>query len=143
MAFVTTNYQLASENDNAGGLTAVTSITDGTNVFAEPQGLFDITRGESVIQSNGVAGFRGYPSLTWISNMTVKQYWYLVDNYEGLVTIKTAYGGLTWANYNAVLTLPDPAQMTRTVFLASSHAAAFVGPGFLNVRWAFTRLEAL
>lgn len=143
MAYVTTNYKLAPGNDNAGGLTLITSLTDGTYAFAEPFGLGNLNRGQRQTLANGTISRRGFPRAQWISDMLVTQYWYLVNNYEGLVTVRLAYGGTTWANYNAVLTLPDPEEMTYTVFAASDVQAGFIGPGFRGVLWTFTRLEAL
>ena len=143
MAYLTVDYQLAANNNNAAGLTLVTAITDGTHTFAEPLGLSRISRGQRMTLANGTVSRRGSPRLQWQSSMTVKQYWHLVNTYEGPVTIRTPYGGITWANYNAVLTLPDPEDLNYVVFAASDHAASFIGPGFLNVLWTFTRVTAI
>lgn len=139
MAYLTTDYRLAAGNDNAGGLTAVTTITDGSYPFLEPLGLPLSSRGERVTQSNGVVTRLGYPRAVWISPLTMSQWVYLKDNYEGLVTVKLALNSITWANYNAVLTLQDPEEMPFTTFTGPE----LVGPGFSEARWTFTKLEAL
>jgi len=143
MVYLTTNYQIASGNDNAAGLTAITALTDGSNTFVDVLGLPSIMRGSRETLANGTTSRRGFQSQTWVSDLLIGQYWYLVENYEGLVTVKSAISGTTWANYNGVLTLQDPSEMTYVVFAASDHEAGFQGPGFRSARWMLTRLESL
>lgn len=143
MAYLTTDYKIASGHNNAGGLAAITALSTGGILFTEPLGLPNINRGQRITLANGVTSRTGKPRARWISDMLVAQYWYLVNNYEGLVTVRLAYGGTTWANYNAVLSLPDPDEMESVVFGASDHDADFEGLGFRNVQWTFTRLTAL
>lgn len=139
MAYITTDYKLASGHNNAGGLTAITSITDGTTTLKEPFGLGGINRGQRITLTNGMTSRIGLPRAVWISPMLVSQYWYMVANYEGLVTVRLAYGGTTFANYNAVLTFGDPDEMEFISFANSS----FLGAGFRAVQWTYTRLDAL
>lgn len=143
MSYVTTNYQLASGHDNAGSLTAVTSLSVSNVAFVEPQGIPFVNRGRRIILANGVTNRTGKPRTDWVSDLLYTQWQYLVDNYEGLVTVKLALDGATWSNYNGVLTLQDPAEMEYVVFAAASHDVDFVGPGFRNARWSFTQLVAL
>ncbi|MHC4558867.1 MAG: hypothetical protein ACYS80_16365 [Planctomycetota bacterium] len=143
MAYVTTNYQIASGYNNAAGLVLITSLTDGTNTFVEPTGLFTQRRGRREVRGNGIVGRSGFQSSQLISDMLVSQYWYLVDNYEGFVTVKIPVGSTTWANYNAILSLPDPAEMEQVSFAGSDHEHNFVGPGFRSVQWSLSRLAAI
>ncbi len=143
MAYLTTDYQIASGHNNAGSLTAITSLSVSSIAFTEPHGLPFSNRGNRITLSNGAPSRVGRPRMYWVSDMLVAQYWYLVNNYEGLVTIRTPYGGTTWANYNAILTLPDPDEMQSVVFAGSSHDPDFKGAGFTGVRWTYTQMVAL
>lgn len=139
MAYITTDYRLSVGHNNAGGLTAITSITDGTTTLKEPFGLGGINRGQRIILTNGMTSRIGKPRAVWISPMLISQYWYVVNTYVGLVTVRLAYGGTSFANYNAVLELSDPDELEYLSFANSS----FLGPGFRAVQWTYTRLDAL
>jgi len=108
MSSITTDYKLASGHNNAGSLTAITSITDGTLALIEPQGLPFYTRGIRRYRADGNVNRAGVKSSALVfSYMTVSQYAYLKANYEGLVTVRLALGSTTFANYNATLVLPE------------------------------------
>jgi len=143
MAYVTTDYQLAAGNGNAAGLTAWTSLTDGTNTFIEPQGLPFSLRGRREIKTNGIVGRVGFPRVVLRSDLLYTQWLYLVNNYEGFVTVRLAYNSTSWANYNAVLSLADPEEMTSVIFAGGFEQHNFFGPGFQNAPMTFTRLVAL
>lgn len=150
MPYLTTAYQIAAGNNNAGGLTAITSLSDANGIsFVEPFGLGLQTRGQRQTRANGTIARRGFPRAIWTSNLLLAQWEYLKDTYEagaataGLVTVRLALSGDTFANYNAVLTLQEFEEMEYTVFAADGTVADFTGPGFRNAQWLFTRLEAL
>lgn len=143
MAYVTTDYKLAAGNDNAGGLTAFTSITDGTNTLIEPHGLPFALRGRREVRTNGVISRAGFPRVVLRMDLLHTQWLHLIDTYEGLVTVRLAYNSTSWANYNAVLGLADSEEMTSISFAGGFDQYDFFGPGFLNAPLTFTRLEAL
>jgi hypothetical protein len=143
MPYLTTNYQIAAGNDNAGGLALVTTLSDGNGVyFKEPQGLDKQSRGLRVYRANGTVARQGHNWVYWTSPVLLAQYEYLKDNYEGLVTIKTAFHSETFANYNAVLTLPDFGELDQVSFRGSSDDPTFTGLGYWLIWW-FTKVEAL
>jgi len=143
MACVVTNYQISSGYNNAGGLALITSLTDGSNNFLEPTGLYFQRRGKREIRGNGIVGRSGFQATKLISHMLVSQYWYLVDNFEGFITAKIPIDAATWSNYNAILSLPDPAEMERVNFAGGSEDGGFTGPGFKGVEWTLSRLSAI
>ena len=140
--WITTNYQIYPGWNNAGSLALITSYQGADNVyFIEPLGIPNASRGESRIMANGVPDWRGYPAIDWIFGyITFKQWEYAKTNWEGLVTIKTALNSSTFTNYNAVLRLDDPNQMTYDNGLRT---AAYCGGAFINAPFHLTQLEAL
>ena len=80
----------------------------------------------------------------WMVGLLVTQWEYLKDNYEGSVTIRTLLNsGSTFANYNAILTLQDPREMTSTIYGGAGTSSNFEGAGFQNALLMFTRLEVI
>ena len=143
MTYVTTDYKLASGYNNAGGLVSFTSITDGTNTLVEPHGLPFANRGRRETRTNGLVTRTGFPRVTLRSDLLYTQWLYIINNYEGFVTVRLPYNSTTWANFNAVLTMPDPEEMDYVVFAGGFDQHNFYGPGFRDVAWAFTRLVSL
>lgn len=139
--WVTTNYQIYPGNDQAGSLAVITSYADADSVaFIEPAGIPFARRGEAVSRSNGTLAQRGFASIDWVFGwLTYKQWEYAQSNWEGLVTIKTAANSSTFANYNAVLHLDDPADMTWGIV----HTPTYNGGAFIDAPLHFIRLEAL
>jgi len=144
MPFLTLNNQIAAGHDNAGGLALVNTLVDADGVYLlNPiNSLKKQTRGLRVTRCNGTTARQGFASVYWESPVLLAQYEYLKDNYEGLVTIKTAYHSKTFANYNAVLTLPDFNEMDALMFNSYGGDPTFTGLGY-NLIWWFTALEAL
>jgi hypothetical protein len=119
----------------------VTSYSDTAGVaFIEPAGIDSAQRGELRTRCNGTPGWLGKPSIDWIFGwLTFKQWEYAKDNWEGLVTVKTALNSSTFANYNAVLRVEDPAQMTEALIQTSTYS----GLAFINAPFHLTGLVAL
>lgn len=148
MACITTDYKIAAGNDNAGGLTAITALTDANSVsFVEPRGIPTQNRGLRQTRANGTIARIGKQRQVWTSNLLIAQWEELVSTYEGanqgLVTIRTAINGTSFANFNAVLTLQDFDEMDYVIFSADGNVADFFGAGFRAAQWTFTRLVAL
>lgn len=144
MAYLTTNYQIAVGNNNAAGLALVTSLSDTNSIsFQEIQhSLREQSRGLRVYRANGTAGRQGHDWVHWYSPVLLAQYEYLKDTYEGLVTVKTAFYSETFANYNAVLTLPDFNELDAVMFNAAGNDNTFVGVGYW-LKWWFTKVVAI
>ena len=143
MAYMTTNYQIAAGNNNAGGLALVTSLTDANSIaLQEPRGITDQSRGLRVRRANRTVARQGLSWVRWFSPVLLAQYEYLKDNFEGLVTIKIAFHSETFANYHAVLTLLDFHELDTVVFAGITGDPNFVGPGKQLV-WEFTAVEAI
>lgn len=144
MAFLTNNNQIAAGNDNAGGLALVTTLTDGNGIyFQEPLRWLDKqSRGLRVTRTNSTVARQGKQRLQWYSPVLLAQYEYLVDNYEGLVTIKTSFYSETFANYNATLTLMDFDESDVVVFNGAYNDPTFTGPG-IWLSWVFTNVRTL
>jgi len=150
MTFITTDYKIAPNWNNAGSLVAITALTDANGVaFLEPQGLPRQSRGLRVFAANGTVSRIGKSRVVLTSNLLLAQWEYLVATYEedatykGLVTARLALSGSTFANYNAILSLQDFEAMDSVVFAADGNTPDFYGPGFRNAEWTFTIEEAL
>lgn len=139
--WVTTSYKIYPGNNQAGNLALVTSYTDTSSVaFIEPGGIPHARRGSPRTRSNGTTARVGFASIDWIFGwMTFKQWEYAKNNWEGLVTIKAAANSSTFANYNAVLRLDDPADMTFGIVYTPTYS----GGAWINAPLHFTHLEAL
>ena len=145
MASFTPTTQIASGHDNAGGLTLITSLTDSNSVpFVMPRALPNHTRGQRRVGVDGAITRIGKPSFTMVSSvMTILQYQYVLTNLEGLITIRLPVTGVTYANYNATLWMPDESELTYVYLTGSSYAPNFTGPGYRDVVWNVIRMEAL
>lgn len=149
MAQIIPDYQLAAGNDNDGGLTLLTSITDANGIaFVMPRGLPGRLRGERRIRLDSTDGRIGFSSTQWeFSAITVAQYSLLLGTYEGLVTIRIALSGTTFANYNAVLSMPDERDLTYIPNLLrlgkQIGSIGGLGPGYSDVICSLRKLEAL
>ena len=143
-SWVTTNYQIAAGHNNTAALTLVTSLTSsGMTAIVEPVGIHLWTLGERRVALNGKVLREGFKSTAWeFSYLTVVQLKYLRHTFEGFVTIKTAIDGVTWGNYNAVLSVPDASELSYVAFITDV-TRGYVGGGYQNVRLTFTRLEAI
>ena len=149
MSVIVPDYQLAAGHDNAGGLTPVDEIADSNGVtLVMPRGLPFRGRGQVRTRLDGTTGRIGFNSTQWLSGvMTVDQLSTIYSTYEGLVTIRIALTLTTFANYNAVLRMPDEAELE---YLANIYRIGLqtgtgggLGPGYRQVPWFFTKLEAL
>lgn len=150
MAKIIPDNQIAAGNNNAAGLTLVTSLQDDNGInFLKVRSLPFRNRGQRRYRLDGTVAFIGAERVEWRSSaMTVAQYDYLIDNYEGLVTIRhptrAISGGLyVFANYNAILELPDEQDLEYIQLRGSGIASGFTGPGYKDVVWVFRKLEAL
>jgi hypothetical protein len=149
MAQIIPDYQIAAGNNNAGGLTPVNQLVDSNSInFVMPRGLPFRVRGLVRVRLDGTTGRVGFNSTQWISSvMTVDQLSTIYSTYEGLVTIRIALTSTAFANYNAVLRMPDESELEYITNVARiGHQISTnggLGPGYSSVPWFFTKLEAL
>ena len=135
------DYQIAAGNNNVAGLVAIESITPaGDHAFFCPRGYGFYNPGDFKIRGTGLMFNSGFPSVTWrFTVMTFEQDYYLRNTifgdsaaWSGLVTVRTdARREGTFANYNAVLILPKPVELT------------WRAPVFVDYDLLYTRLVAL
>ena len=112
------DYQIAVGFNNVGSLVNVEDIQDlDGNKFASPNVL---NLNENLTPTVGLTVSRsGYEIVTWNLTLLTSQYayfrtTYLNGGYDGAVTIRTTTEQFnTYANYNARLRIPPPAQLTR------------------------------
>ncbi len=145
MVSIIPDTQIAAGNDNAGGLALISSLSDSNGIyFVMPRALPGQRRGVRRKQLNGPTTFIGKNSVVMRSAvMTVLQYQLLLDTYEGLVTIRLALDGITYVNYNAVLSMPDEADLTYIPNIVRISNQGDCGPGYSDVDWTVTDLVAL
>ena len=145
MAKIYPNYQLADGNDNAGALAAFTSITDSNSIpFVMPRGKGSRNRGVRRDRLNGTQARVGKDSISLMfTAMTLEQYNLLLATYEGLVTVKIALTGTTFANYNAVMVCPDEEELTYVRNMSYPFWSDYKGPGYRDVPITLRKLEAL
>ncbi len=135
------DYKIASGYNNVAGLTNLEAITPtGDRSFFSPVAYSAFRGGVRHIRTDGSVILTGFPSAFWVfPALTRKQWEYLQDTYcggagkfSGKVTIRTRVGGRSsYGNFNAIMILPDPAELTRR-FTA-----------FEDVRIDLTRLVAI
>lgn len=145
MPSFTPNYQIAAGHDNAGGLTAVSSLTDANSVsLVMPRAIPYHEAGELVIRTNASPAYRGYDSQDWeFSVLLLAQYTLLRNTYTGLVTVKTTLDGATFANYNASAWIDEKSAGQYGYAQGSVYDSGFIGPALRGIRLHLLRLEAL
>lgn len=131
--------KIAVGNDNAAGLTLITSLTASSIPFVQTMELNtrSYVRGEPRTSTSGLNRHAGYPSKEWLSSVLWLAQWeYLVTTYEGAVTFRTRLTGASYANYNAVLRVGDWGE--NGVIMESKYGSAMI-----DFKWMFTRVRAI
>lgn len=127
-------YAIASGYNNAAGLVNIELLSAGGKLFyAVAVAGSDV---DLKTQEDGVGFESGFPQLVWTSNVTRAQYAYIRDtvlsgSYSAPVTIRSRYDDTSYANYNAILTIPRTRQLKRNYDL------------YEQMEWTFTRVVAL
>lgn len=137
--FVLSDAKIAAGYNNVAGLTLISSLSAGGVSFLEPYEYPDDSyeRGQPRVMTNGVRRFEGYPVRRWVSGVLwLAQYELLRATYEGPVTVRTRLFGATYANYNAVLRLPELGELS----LFNETRYGMAAQGFV---WTFARLQAI
>jgi len=130
MPAITTDYKLAVGHNNAAGYTVISAITDGTDTLDEPRGVMTPSRGvrRFTLEQPKFSGTKTAALI--FTRMTVGLHKYMIDTYEGLVTVRIPFDGVTFANYNATLIIPDKAELEGSYYID----AALDAVGFQDVR---------
>lgn len=115
-------YAIAAGHDNAIGLVNIEAIKPtGDKFFVPPEAYSSFDDGVLRMRADGTRYTTGRKSFTWPFKVwTVAQYRYLMttyttggNSYSGPVTVKTRAPGGTYANYNAILLLPELPDLAR------------------------------
>ena len=113
------DYQIAANYNNADGLESFESLLPpgGGRYLLFPRARGGYTQGAIVVRGDGTNRYDGFPAQTMIvSAVTYAQAKLLQDDYcgggyNGKVTIRTRLSPAhDYANYNAILTLPQPSE---------------------------------
>lgn len=137
MPELTVESKIAAGNNNTAGLALITSLSASSIPFLEPLSINKSTYGELRVKANGAPNYSGYKSITWVSGLLwLPQFAYLRANYEGLVTIRSPFEGVTWANYNAILTLGSIDQYELV-------NEAQYGWAIKDFKWVFSKVQTI
>lgn len=131
-------YQIAAGYGNTAGLINIeTIIPTGDRAFFAPVAYNNYKPGIRKIRTDGLLYISGFGTSYWILPAATRpQIELLQDNYcaggfNGKVTIRTRINRRVYANFRAILSLPDPDTMRR-IFL-----------GYDDLRLDFFRMVAL
>ena len=109
--------------NNEAGLTLITDLTASSIPFIGVYSAGDYEEGEERFKANGATGYSGYPSLVWKSGLLWLPQWkYLRTNYAGAVTIRTWTDSTVYANFNAILRVPQLRQFEKANETQYGHA---------------------
>jgi hypothetical protein len=130
--------KIASGHDNTAGLTLVSALSVGGLAFLPPFTPTNYSRGQRRFTASGTPYVSGKKTKAWQSFMSLAQYTYARDTYEGDVT---AYGWLentTAYNFNAVLWFEEIADY-EPINVASDG----IGWAVLAVKWNFMDVQVI
>lgn len=137
MPELTTETKIAAGYGNTGGLALITSLSASGIPFLEPRTIGLSSRGERRVKANGVGDYSGFKTIRWRSGLLwLAQYEYLITNYEGPVTLRSTFTGVTWSNFNGVLTLPS---LNEVEVINETQ----YGWAIKEFDWVFTRVSSI
>lgn len=145
MSTLVNNNQVADGNDNAGALARWDATNDANSIpFAMPRFKGTRNRGVKRNRLNGTQGIVGFSSGRLIfTAVTLAQYDYLKDTLEGLVTLKIPLENSTYANYNAVMVVPDEEELEYRKRIGHHAWGSAPWPGYGPIEVIVRKLEAL
>lgn len=112
-------------------------VPSGDVAFYPPEGFSSYQAGQLKVRGDGTEYIAGYGMTVWQFGVLTRKQWeylsttYCAGGWSGKVTIYTRTGKTAYARYNAVMHLPQPAELRRRFLY------------FEDVPIRFTRLEAL
>lgn len=137
MTLYTIETAIAPGWNNEAGLTLITDLSASSIPFLDVYTVGDYEEGEERYKANLTTGYAGFPSLNWVSGILWLPQWkYLRTNYAGNVTIRTWTDDTTYANYNAVLRVPQLRQFEKMNEVRYGHAV-------IDFTWIFVIKAAL
>lgn len=113
-------YSLAPNFSNTASYIVVEDTAISGKFFCRVQGLGRFDPGEERVYIDGTRDDVGDGLFSWLSTwMTLDQYAYVLATIlqgrrSNRVTARTRLNGLTYANYNAILTMPKTSTLSRT-----------------------------
>lgn len=116
------DYQLAAGHDNAGGLTNVeTTIPASQQQTFLPQGRGNFDEGVLRVRGDGLTYLTGFQAFSWPLDVLPYAQWDFMrttyttggNSFSGKVTVRTRLIDGTYANFNALLHLPEPPDETK------------------------------
>ena len=145
MSSLTNNNQVADGNNNAGGLARWDAVLDTNNIpFVMPRFKGTRNRGVRRDRLDSTQGIVGYSSgILVFTAMTLDQYDLLKDTYEGLVTVKVPLEARTYANYNAVMVVPDEDTLEYRRLIGHTAWGSAPWAGYGPVEVIVRKLESL
>lgn len=133
----TIEAKIAAGHDNVGGLALITSLSASSIPFIEVSTPARYFRGQKRVKANGTTGFAGFNGKHWTSSLLWLPQWELLaSTYQGPVTIRTWLGGVTYANYNALLDFDE-----QDTFEPANTAR--YGWALVDFVWKFTDLTLI
>ena len=139
MATIVTDYKFAVGHDNVAGYVVVSAITDGTDTLDEPKAVNTSSRGVRRFTLEQPK-FSGTKTMAYVfSRMTIGLHKHMIDTYEGLVTARLPFDGVTFANYNCTLIIPDKAELEANYYID----AVLDTVGFKDVRCELFDIEGV
>jgi hypothetical protein len=145
MPAFTPEYAIAAGHNNAGGLTEFSSLTDTNGVkLVMPRAYPYRVEGLLKICTNGAPAYDGVDSQDFeFTVLLAAQYELLRDTYTGLVTVRTALDGATFANYNASAWIDEKNVGQYGYAQGSTYTPNALGPALQGIRLHCIKLEAL
>ena len=129
--------KIATGLNNVAGLQLLTDLSVSSIPFIEVRTMANVNRGLPRTMTSGIVKRSGYANTRWISGLLwLVQFEHLLTTYEGEVTIRTTFNGITYANYNAVLDCGNLSDYTLIY-------DAKYGQAVQDFVWNFTRLELI
>lgn len=130
MPAITTDYKLAVGHDNTAGYVVISAITDGTDTLDEPLCVNTSRRGirRFTLEQPKFSGTKTAALI--FTRMTIGLLKHMQDTYEGLVTARIPFAGVTFADYNATLIIPDKGDLEGSYYIDAQLDTV----GFLTVR---------
>lgn len=137
MPELTVLTSIAAGHNNAGGLALITALSASSIPFVGVVSIGDNAKGELRVKANSAPSYSGFKSIKWQSSLLwLPQFAYLRSTFEGPVTIKSPFEGVTWANYNAYLTIGNMDEYET--FNDTQYGWALV-----NFVWRFSKVQAI
>lgn len=108
--------KIAAGANNTAGLTNVEELADSTGRrFCAVDDMGKFSDGQDTLRGDGLTVPQGYASFSWASGFMTLEGWYYLFNTinagkrSNFVTVATRkFNPASYANYNAVLSLPPP-----------------------------------